>query len=365
MSLFSCIALLMAAAVTDTASVGTPLVDTASIDTASGDTAIVQEAITPARPDTTIAAEDSLAGISDTTQGPVTPGTDTTAAPRVRRSPARIDTSFRIWHKPHLSIGAAWGLGSFELFDLWEAGLPTTADDIPLGADSTIGGELQFQNLNPIASYNIAFPLFLAYAPLAGENHRLQLSASFARIGKSLDAQAQHDSLGTVWDFQESLGLIWLTAGVSFERALSDRYFQITGADRTAFSIGIGAIPLARLSHRGDFRNDLIDESGSFDNTYYGLGGTWSAGITTFRPLSGGNALEVGIVYQCMYIGEFGDQERELKRGVLNQLAGEPLEPVTVLAHRVRLSVALIFGDSPPAPLSPPPAGGRREGARE
>ncbi|MBD3317796.1 MAG: hypothetical protein GF344_18585 [Chitinivibrionales bacterium] len=327
-------------------------IDTASSTTDTVDTVDTLDTATSIEPEGSLSSEPvggEFVGDTAIADTPLASSTLADSIPSDTAAPlfdsASVDTSFRVWHRPFMGVGVGWAVGGMPVFDLWETGLPEQVTDLSRGADSAMAtGFGIVEEPNP---YNVSFPLTVTYSTPLRDGRRIALAASFAGIRKTFRGTAESDSLGTWWERTARLAL----ASASLEGALyvniNDEYFSIDNVDNTSFVLGLGVTPWARLTLYNREQNHSIHKSFSREHHYNGVGASWTLGVSSLKKVSGGNGIEVGVVYQGHRYGYFRGNGGRLNRGALNPNDEADGDPLSFTAHRFKIYLQLLFGKKP------------------
>lgn len=284
--------------------------------------------------------------------------------------PAR-DTSYRFWWKPYWGFGAAWTLGSFPLYSLWEQGLPDSLSQLsdvrsraslaeldiaPSDSDSV---EIEFEIRERPNAYHVGFPLSVLFVPGSRGARRWKLGAELLFMTKSFVSRIEDDSAANSIHIRSSMRFVTLSLGAAVHQAVSGEYFTVAGADLSGFQLGLSLHPLSLIhlttsvtsgnTDIGLFRSLKRDVTGAFrDMTSRGTGISWYTGFSAIRTLSPSGGLEIGVSYSGRWVGMHYDSGRRITRGDINSKSERPREALAFTAHRLSLSFHLLRGKQPP-----------------
>jgi hypothetical protein len=276
---------------------------------------------------------------------------DSMQTPKKQVIPAKsvpnIDTISRFLSLPFFSFGIGWGLGSFPVLSDWQNAVPDSAGDIlPLNPDT-----LGFKITEPVNTYNILFPLYIAYTPFVYSKSSVAFEGSFFFIGKSLQATLQHDTLPAKIIYRQSLNCYGFSAGVFYRHQISERYFRIEKVDRTSFILGLSALPYVHLS-----KSESISPSGISDSVVFaaserlrnfrawGMGGSWRIGVSTQQTLSATSGLEISLSYIGRYMGYFREKSGYLLNNDINPASDNSSARLSSLSNTVEIRLEFLFG---------------------
>jgi hypothetical protein len=229
---------------------------------------------------------------------------------------AAAKDSFNVRSATTVGVGIGLSLGGNRLFSLWEKGLPKSLADFGLNARSFVQGAdtmpLTFAIKETPDVYNMTFPVAVSLTRLSSSS-RWQAVVSFSWLSKDSRSTVTigDDSVGRRIAITRSLGLYTVTLDLLYGRAIPERYFSITGADRTDIVIGISASPFIALRKSatagfpsGDAR--LSAASDSMASRLHPVSATgmafgWRVGIVKLSRLSRHGGLDAGLTYSGLW----------------------------------------------------------------
>lgn len=294
------------------------------------------------------------------------------AAPSVPSSAAQADTGDTVafWLSPYVGFNVAWTLGSFPLFTTWQRGLPTAlsefglASDLLLG-DSTTGidtARLRYETKEAANSYNIVWPLGVSYTFMVREQSSLTARLAFMFIRKQHKATLQADSVPGRVLLEQNLGLYSVSLGLDLRRAISPRYFSVDNTNRTDLSLGMAIHPVTFLN-----RNDEVDLSANAPAemrpvyeavsavrkpfSSWGVGISWSAGISSIKRLSPHTGLRTSLCYIGRWF-YFGEHDQDELRTIGSR---EGYQPLSSVSHRFAIMLSLLRGRKVEEPVTETP----------
>ncbi|MBD3240100.1 MAG: hypothetical protein GF331_05900 [Chitinivibrionales bacterium] len=328
---------------------------------AAADSTTVDSLAQGAAPDSTAAA-DSLAGTSpdsgavpDTANDSLPPGTADSGA--AKQTAPQDTTPF--WHSPHLGLHVSWSLGGFPAFATWEDDLPRSRADFGVSSDIITGDSLSgFDTLDLVYdireqpnSYNVAFPVGLAYTFLATPTQSVSVDAAFSFLYKKQQAVFEIDSLPQKVRTERFLGVYTIDLGLTYRVRIPQLYFSVDNTHATELALGIGVHPFQYLTRDDDVIVTGGTHSGLHDAeaaaralsrsvSTFGTGMTWRVGIGSIKRLTSNSGLRTTLSYVGRWHYFSRIDANDLR--TLNQ----PREPgdASFVAHRFAITLELLRG---------------------
>jgi len=266
------------------------------------------------------------------------------SAKTAQAAPAPSDTSLRFYDSPFIAFGTGWTLGSMPLFDEWQVGLPDSIGEMPgyeMYADSI---QASLSEREPPDAYNTAFPFSVSFAPLVRPDGYLTVGGSFRWMSKDYLALWRTDTSGTLWQAERELSLLATSIDLTYFYRIPAQYFAIANIDRAHVVIGLSASPYVRIQ---DVRRDISDVAGfntERRKNYRGYAASWTAGISTLRPLSERAGIEIGLVYLGHWFGRFMKHDHHVTWQAISEDADDPGEVLSFMAHRFKIYFNILVG---------------------
>jgi hypothetical protein len=341
-------ALLMAFPLAAIAAKWTPVADTATAAVSPADTSGDTQS-----PDSADAAFSADTGKTD--DNAISSKTDT-----VGKTPAAIDT-FNVHDATFVGAGFGLSLGGFQLFSLWQDGLPNSLADFGLsGLSCAVPGDSQALTFAARESpdvYNMTFPVAIALGRFSSVN-RYQAMLSFSWLNKTarstVEVGTDADSTGRRIIIANSFGMYTITLDLLYGRAIPEHYFSIDNGDRTDAMVGISASPfiLLRKSNTVSYPasdrrlsavNDSIEANLRSTFSASGIAVGWRMGIVRFRRLSKRGGFDAAITYAGRWSTLFRTNSGSiLTEQEVNSRSGDPGKKVSFFSNSVEISFSLV-----------------------
>jgi len=323
---------------------GTDSTDTASaaattlpVTADSADTSGVQAA--------TGSADTQTAVLADTVALAATAAEPAPHKPLLAAAPA--DTSARFYDAPFFAFGTGWTLGSMPLFEQWQKGLPDSIGDMPGYYPTYQSVRIASSEQEPADAYNTAFPFSVSVVPFVNNARSISAAASMWWMSKRYIARWLSDTAGVFWHVERELSLLAVSLGAQYYYRIPAEYFAIANIDRAFLVLGLSAAPYVRITDRRNDYSDVTAVTSSFSHTYRGYCGSWTAGISTIRPLSARSGIEIGIVYDGQWVGRFIKRAHHVRWSAISDNADKPNEVISFMAHRFKIFFNILIGRRP------------------
>lgn len=319
-----------------------------------------------------IPVPDSLVPSSDTIPKNAIPDTATEAKPGA------------FFSHPFFGFTAAWTLGGFPLFGLWEKDLPRSLGNFGIVSDNVIAQvatmhdteivydtlDLDFTLREAPNTYNLSFPVGVALSFPFDTLTRLSVDAAFMFVQKRFQAVIEADTFDNVVKMTQRFGLYAPWVGLTFCRSIPPQYFTIKNIRHAQLSLGIAASPWALVNRsttvkqnkgrRGpqdpfqpvldtllaDYAQRARSLLPEYRTTGYGI--AWKTGLSAVRFYSPHAGLEAGLYY----VGRFFYFPHSSSGSMANTIVNRTKQPFSFTAHRFVIQVSFLRGRK--LPIQPP-----------
>ncbi len=316
------------------------------------------------------AAVDSLKEVPDSLRDTLglKPGSKKT----LRKQP--IDTLSHCFEEPHVSFGLGWSIGTCDFFSVWQKGLPDSLQNFTIPARIQLSSfglspndsdsvSLRLSIDEQPSMYTVYFPLRGGFSLIADSLHTITLNGSFLFMNKVFHASVHPDTSKRSISFANSAALFALGVGVTYAKALDQRFFSIAQTSKSYASIGISLSPAYISLNRSITSPDTLAplfssyipgiQAALPDTRAFGIGasltlGISSIGMVTSRP----EALESGIYYSASRFAYFTNNGTRITSTDIS-LASTNAEPFSFWMHRITFCIDFIRGTKKVLPVTP------------
>lgn len=260
---------------------------------------------------------------------------------------AEPDDTLSAANAPFLALSPGWSLGNLSIFDTWVGGIPDSAAETRSLFGVTDTGALTLYVKEKPKGYSSYFPVSLVLSVPLASGDRVNISAGFFALRKNWKATVVSRPLpdSIPYSLEKKASLLALSGAISFDKAIPERFFSVTGMEKTFIRVGVTGYPLVRWNGR-------ISRNGSETKTSAnGIGAGWTAGMATFSKPTRARGLTLGgsLCYTGAWFGRFMMDGKHLSTSDLNPRVGTGTagNAVSFLTHRVQLSIDIILPMKP------------------